>query len=616
MDVGMEQNDDRPEPVADQPVSNGSTASEKESPAESTSCPQATADTQFRVMVQKLPKYFGFKQLKTWFTKIGLDPIKIKPTQGRGRRGTASACFLNFRSEEERDAAIRVIATSTFNGTVLSAKVADMAPDPYAERGDRNRNQKRGDRLNNERESNESTRDPEAEILDIVTNLHKLSYEDQLVTKQNHARELLRKVDKKFQFKSQGSIPWLKERKGNFCPLDVIRPSPITEKYRNKCEFSIGYSPSNEKTIGFKLGKYKEGVIVVIPPYGCRHINDTMKKIVQSFTTFINTSAYPPFDERTRTNYWHQLTVRTNSAGLSLVCIHFHPQKLDQESVAAEKDRLSYYCSTLDKSSAPTFVYWVSDDKQGGGQRRAESMNEELIYGDKASEFGETLLGCKFKISPDAFFQVNTPAAEVLYSSLIELSSVTPQTVVLDLCCGTGTIGIVMARHVKRVIGVELGEAAVRDAEQNARVNNVDNIEFHCAKVEDVLEKILREKIQRDDQVVVVLDPPRSGVHNSVIESLRKARRIQRVIFVACAADNEYTVGNLYSLCRSKARNLEDGEDPFYPVKCLPVDLFPLTKNVEMVFVLNECPLSRKKNVWKPCLHESCFCVVLFCCYP
>lgn len=143
-------------------------------------------------------------------------------------------------------------------------------------------------------------------------------------------------------------------------------------------------------------------------------------------------------------------------------------------------------------------------------------------------------------------FTVNTRAAEVLYSSIVEAAEVTKDSIVLDLCCGTGTIGLVMAKHVKQVYGIELVETAVTDARHNAEVNGVENIEFIAARVEDALEGVLSTNLRLGDDVVVILDPPRSGVHATVIESLRKAGLVRRLVYVACAADNDYTINNLY----------------------------------------------------------------------
>ncbi|OQV25301.1 tRNA (uracil-5-)-methyltransferase-like protein A [Hypsibius exemplaris] len=533
-----------------------------------------------RLVLQNLPKYFGFKQLKNWIEKLGIRPTNIKPVQGKGRHGAVQCCYLSFRSKQASEDAIPIIATTPFRGHSLLVKSAEAAPDPYT-RQDRN---PRGRSDKNERMETSSTIPPELQILPIVTNLHHLSYDDQLKAKQNHAVEILRKIDKKFQYSSQGTIQWLKGTRGQFCAVDKIKPSPMPEKYRNKCEFSVGFSPSGERTVGFKMGKYKDGIIHVVSPSECKHINDAMQEIVKIFQVFIRSSGFEPLNERSREGHWHQLTARTNAAGDSMVNVHFHPQKLSPEEINGEKERLQKYYEGLDDAHRPTFLYWVVDDRHTFG-RRTERMGEELIIGNKETVFEEALLGYKFMVSPDAFFQVNTSAAEVLYSTIVEAASVSPNTVVLDLCCGTGTIGIVLAKHVKQVYGVELGEAAVADATRNASINGVTNIEFICSKVEDVLSDLLKTKVQPSDEVVVILDPPRCGVHNSVVELLRRSDSIHRLLYVACAADNEYTISNLYGLCKSRAKDGRAGEVPFVPVRCTPVDLFPLTKNVELLFV-------------------------------
>ncbi|GAV05870.1 hypothetical protein RvY_15934 [Ramazzottius varieornatus] len=530
----------------------------------------------FRIVVQNLPRYFGFKQLKKWFSKLGLDPAKVKPTQGKGRHGAVVACYLTFRKKEEVDDAIRKISTTPFSGSSLTAKIADAAPEPNY----------RGRQQDQKRTLQPSTKPPEEEILDIVTNLHHLNYEDQLKSKQNHAKEILRKIDKKFNHNAQGTLPWLKKSKGHLCQLDPIKPSPEPQKYRNKCEFSIGVAPNRDRTIGFKLGKYKEGIFWVIDPDACLHINDRMKELVKVFQDFIRSSTLEPFDDPTRKGHYHMLTVRTNKAGHSMINIHLHPQGLSPEKFVEEKQRLRSHCEALPVESRPTFVYWVLDDKTMSGPRRSMRTEEELVFGEKGASFGEELMGYQFKISPDAFFQVNTSAAEVLYSTLIEAASLRPKTIVLDLCCGTGTIGILMAKHAKKVYGIELGEAAVADAVENAKINGVENIEFICAKVEDALDSVLA-KLEPDDDVAVILDPPRNGVHNNVVDTLRKQSRINRLLYVACAADNDFTISNLYGLCRNRARFERGGETPFVPVRCTPVDLFPQTKNVELIFVFD-----------------------------
>ena len=139
----------------------------------------------------------------------------------------------------------------------------------------------------------------------------------------------------------------------------------------------------------------------------------------------------------------------------------------------------------------------------------------EILWGD--GYVHERLFGLQFRISPTSFFQTNTAATEILYSvikeallNLEENSSGTPLSILLDLCSGTGTIGISLSLFFKEVIGIESNRQGVLDAEQNARLNQLNHVRFICAKVEEVLDTILRE--YEGQSIVAVLDPPRQGI--------------------------------------------------------------------------------------------------------
>jgi tRNA (uracil-5-)-methyltransferase len=178
----------------------------------------------------------------------------------------------------------------------------------------------------------------------------------------------------------------------------------------------------------------------------------------------------------------------------------------------------------------------------------------------------------RFRISPSAFFQINTPATELLYSKVRDWCSLDtielpkqvlkeenqgdieeakhdqsepnsePGVVLLDLCCGTGTIGLTMASKVKKVVGVEMVAAAIEDAKFNAQANNVENVIYIAAKVEDAIKEVFAKHVSPGDAVVAVLDPPRTGVSNSVIQAIRACNGIDRVIYISC--DFSQAVGN------------------------------------------------------------------------
>lgn len=167
-----------------------------------------------------------------------------------------------------------------------------------------------------------------------------------------------------------------------------------------------------------------------------------------------------------------------------------------------------------------------------------------------------------------------------------EEASESPGVILLDVCCGTGTIGISMASKVKKVIGVDMVAEAIEDAKKNALANGftcynlgIDNIVFYCAKVEDVIYRIVKDHVKPGDQVIAVLDPPRCGLHYSVIRTLRGCAALRNVIFVSC--DVNQSMQNLVDLCRPFSNKFKGW--PFVPRKAIPFDLFPHTAHCELI---------------------------------
>lgn len=137
----------------------------------------------------------------------------------------------------------------------------------------------------------------------------------------------------------------------------------------------------------------------------------------------------------------------------------------------------------------------------------------EHLWGDTLIH--ETLLGMNFSISPEAFFQVNTQGAEILYKSAIELAAPTNQSTVVDICCGTGTIGICFSKSCNQVLGLELIEKAVEDAKRNVDVNGVENCEFFAGRAEEILSSVMHRAT--NDDVIAVVDPPRAGLRKYLV---------------------------------------------------------------------------------------------------
>lgn len=191
-----------------------------------------------------------------------------------------------------------------------------------------------------------------------------------------------------------------------------------------------------------------------------------------------------------------------------------------------------------------------------------------LIAGNPWIE--ETLLGCTFRISARSFYQINPYATEILYTKAIEAAGLTGKETLIDLYCGTGTMGIIAASKAKKVYGIEIVPDAVRDAKINAENNHVENIEFLCMDAGKGAQAILRSRIKAD---AVIVDPPRKGCSRDTIDAIVKISP-QRLVYVSCDP-------------ATLARDVKILSEQGYKLQSVqPVDMFPHTTHVETVCCL------------------------------
>lgn len=191
-------------------------------------------------------------------------------------------------------------------------------------------------------------------------------------------------------------------------------------------------------------------------------------------------------------------------------------------------------------------------------------INDELICGK--GKIIENLCNKNFYISPSSFFQVNTLQAEKLYNKAIEYANIQEEDTVLDLYCGTGTIGIVASDKAKKVIGVELNKEAIKDANENKKLNNINNIEFYTGDVG----KILNKNNYKPD--IIIVDPPRAGLDSLALSQILNIRP-KKLVYVSC---------DLMTL----ARDLKLLSNAYDILELTPVDMFPYTAHVESVILL------------------------------
>jgi tRNA (uracil-5-)-methyltransferase len=188
----------------------------------------------------------------------------------------------------------------------------------------------------------------------------------------------------------------------------------------------------------------------------------------------------------------------------------------------------------------------------------------------------ERLRGLDFEISPMSFFQVNTLGAELLFSKIEEVAGVDDNTILVDCCCGTGVIGLSMAKSVKEVIGIDIEEAAILDARGNAERNGIQNATFIAAKAEDALHDVLA-KYQNGEKIICIVDPPREGLHKKALRAILRCEAIRRLVFIACSPE---------SYVQNANQHLISDERAFHPVEWFGVDMFPHTRQLELVVLL------------------------------
>ena len=192
----------------------------------------------------------------------------------------------------------------------------------------------------------------------------------------------------------------------------------------------------------------------------------------------------------------------------------------------------------------------------------------EVLYGngyiqDKLGDF-------VFNISPLSFYQINPIQTEKLYNLAIEKAKLNKEDIVLDLYCGIGTIGSFASPYVKKVYGIEIVEQAIKDAKENAKLNKIENIEFYCGDVEEVLENVLN----KEDIIpnVVFVDPPRKGLDKHTIQNILNLKP-ERFVYISC---NPATL----------MRDLKELEKDYTIREIQPLDMFPFTNHVETIAVL------------------------------
>lgn len=369
-------------------------------------------------------------------------------------------------------------------------------------------------------------------------NMRHIKYEDTLKMKQNAVQSLVNKTLKnKIQVK-----PTL----GMENPLH----------YRNKAQYPIGINKNGEPVIGVFANRTHE----VIPMEKCLIQNPISEEIAKTALEFIKKNKISVYNEKTVKGLFRHIVIKVGIKTNEVMCIlAINGSKIPKEDELVKILTQKY-------PNIKTIVKNINT-KNTNVILGKENVN---IYGngyieDKLGEY-------TFKISPLSFYQVNPVQAERLYNIGVKAAKITKKDTVFDLYCGIGTISLFMAKHAKKVYGVEIVEQAIKDAKENAKINNVDNAEFIAGDTEIVLDDLINNKNIIPD--VVMVDPPRKGLDNKSIDNILKIKP-DRFVYISC---NPATL----------VRDLAKFEEVYEVKEIQPVDMFPFTGHVECVAVLHE----------------------------
>ncbi|KAG2570258.1 zinc finger CCCH domain-containing protein 24-like [Panicum virgatum] len=495
-----------------------------------------------------LPRGWTADRIKTFLQDQGILYATAKKKKGM------TVGFVTFESVEQLTHAVQVLKENPSGGKEIKISDANrrshqkVRAEGHVANGTATENGSNPATTAGETSAPEVVASSKKSARDAVTPLAHMPYNDQLEHKKHSMAQILKRLTRNARKACPPAIPlpnWIfksKEIGGLPCKLEGILESPIVDGYRNKCEFSVGYSLEGKKTVGFMLGNFREGVTAVEEPVNCPNVSEISCKYAQMFQDFLQSSSLPLWSRVDNCGFWRQFTVREGRCPAEAVVLqHVESQisevmlivqvcstDVDEALMKEEFDKLSTALiqgASTCSPPLPLTTIVVQDHKGISNAAPADCPLIPLLVpkGDQLEGRAEDktrihdhISNLKFSISPTAFFQVNTLAAERLYTLAGDWANLNSDTLLFDVCCGTGTIGLTLAHRVGMVVGIEMNESAVSDAHRNALINGIKNCRFVCGKAEDVIGSLLTEYLGSPQQHIAASES------NSVINDTSK----------------------------------------------------------------------------------------------
>ncbi|MBP9997869.1 MAG: 23S rRNA (uracil(1939)-C(5))-methyltransferase RlmD [Bacteroidales bacterium] len=376
-----------------------------------------------------------------------------------------------------------------------------------------------------------------------------LPYEIQLAAKQRQVYDQLTRI-------GHLSLP----------EISPILGSDKTEFYRNKLEFTASnrrwitqeeVDEGNELTeipgLGFHVGKFFDKVLDIEKCYLQKEPSNAIRLFIKDYAV---KHSIPFYNIRENSGVLRNMFIRTTEDDQVMLIVCFAEEFDGREAML---DAISEAFPQI------TSLYYIINGKVNdsiGDQECILYKGDEAIY--------ETMEGLRFRIGPKSFYQTNAGQAYKLYKVTRDFAGLTGNEIVYDLYTGTGTIAQFVSGKASKVFGIEYVPEAIEDAKVNARANGIDNCEFFAGDMKDILTDEFIAAHGRPD--VIILDPPRAGIHPDVAKVILNAAA-KRLVYVSCNP-------------ASQARDLEILCSKYRITAVQPVDMFPHTQHVENVCAL------------------------------
>jgi len=375
--------------------------------------------------------------------------------------------------------------------------------------------------------------------------IQQLSYEEQLRYKQNKVLNCLKRI---------GGIENL--------PMEPIVGMENPYYYRNKAQFPVGKRPDGEIVIGFYAGRTHS----IIDTAKCHIGDESTEPLIACIRNFLKQENISIYDEESHKGLVRHILLRVGFTTKELmICLIINGKELPASDKLIKQ---ILACPNLPKEFKVTSICLNKNTKKTN-----VILGEEIIPLYGPTYITDYIGDIKYQISPLSFYQVNPVQTKKLYDLALDYAELTGNELVWDLYCGIGKISLFLAKKAKMVYGVEIIPQAIEDAKANAKLNDINNAEFFVGAAEEVLPKqyqLSGGKIYAD---VIVVDPPRKGCEESLLETI-VSMKPKRIVYVSCdpatlARDLKYLIEHGYDL-----------------KKVRPVDQFPHSVHVECVVMM------------------------------